>query len=224
MTIVIFIHAAAIGKYKQRLREYMAKFKESGLYDEVKAIYINYVGPIGDVSIFDGDDKVIYQQVSENLADYELPTHSALYNFCKIHPNYKVLYLHTKGIHQEPNQCIEDWVEYMSYFCINKWRVCVDKLNTYRTVGVDLRDYPTLHYSGNFWWATSEHIASLVEPYDFSNLQKYPNAFNSFRHNHEFWLAYDKQREKYCCLWESNISSFERHLHLYPRSAYSKEL
>lgn len=224
MPIVIFIHAAAIGKYKDRLYQYIKQIVDSGLYDEVTAIYINYVGPIGDNSIFDGYNKIIYQQVSSNLADYELPTHSALYNFCKTHPNYKILYLHTKAVHTEYNQCIEDWINYMTYFCINKWKVCIDKLNTYRAVGVDLRDYPSLHYSGNFWWATSDHIASLPEPHDFANLQKYPNPFNSIRHNQEFWLAYNKQRDKYCCLWDSNIHSQQRHLHLYPASAYSKEL
>ena len=225
MPNIIYIHVAILERYKERLKMYLNLIKESNLYKNVDKIYICYVGnenfTLDYNNKVDSENKIIITKVSSNLEDYELPTQANLYNFCKEHPDYKVLYLHTKGIHGEINQSIEDWVTYMTHFCINKWKDCINNLDSYSTVGVDLREYPTLHYSGNFWWATSNHIVSLPEPYDFSNIQKYPNPLNSPRHNQEFWICYDKESGKHTCLWESNINCYERHLHLYPKSNYS---
>jgi len=223
MTLIIFIHAAIIGRYKERLEQYLNLINESGLYNEVTNIYITYVGndhSMFDVTLFDRDNKIILHQISTQLEDYELPTHSYIYDYCKKHPNYNILYIHTKGITGTINDCIEDWVSYMIYFLIGKWNICIETLKNFSTVGVDLRDYPTLHYSGNFWWATSNHIVSLPEPRDFANIQKYPNPLHSPRHNQEFWICYDKQLSIHGCLWESNINCYERHLHRYPNSNY----
>lgn len=216
----IYIHVAPIGRYIERLEQYFHLIVNSGLYDKVDNIHINYVGnTMFNFEKFD-NKKIIVERVSENIKDYELPTQINLYKYCKKHPDTKILYLHTKGIHEDVNQSIEDWVSYMIHFCINNWKECIDKLDTFETVGVDLREFPTLHYSGNFWWANSNHIVSLPEPYDFSNIQKYPNPLDSPRHNQEFWICYDKQLHKHCCLWESNINCFERHMHLYPKINY----
>jgi hypothetical protein len=224
MESVIFIHTAIIGKYKERLNQYFNLIKSSNLYDNVETIFICCVGSepfLFDFKDFDSDNKVQLVKVSDNLRDFELPTHQYIYKFCLNNPNYNILYLHTKGITGEINNCIEDWVAYMIYFCINKWAECFDKLKNYVSVGVDLREFPTLHYSGNFWWATSNHIVSLPEPYDFSNIQKYPNPINSERHNQEFWICYDKDINKHYCLWESGIDCYQRHLHRYLSTNYN---
>ncbi len=223
MKSAIFIHVALIGRYIERLTQYLNLINTSDLYNNVEYIYICCVGNNVfkfDYTKYDKDNKVNIIYVSTILEDFELPTQQYMYNFCKDHPNYNILYLHTKGVHIEINLCIEDWVSYMIHFCINKWKTCVSELETNVSVGVDLRDIPTLHYSGNFWWATSNHIVSLPEPYDFSNIQKYPNPINSPRHNQEFWICYDKQIRNHACLWESNIDCFQRHLHRYNEDKY----
>jgi hypothetical protein len=223
MSYIIFIHLAVIGRYKERLAQYLNLINKSDLYDNIKNIYISYVGNEKfnfNLIDYDINNKIKAIHISSNLQDYELPTQQYIYNFCKEHPDYKILYLHTKGITGEINQCIEDWVAYMIHHCINKWNDCIDKLKEYVTVGVDLRDYPALHYSGNFWWATSKHISSLPEPFDFANIGKYPNPLNSPRHNQEFWICYDKDPAKHIALWESNINCFERHLHRYSPTNY----
>ena len=222
MSTVIFIHAAIIGRYAERILQYLEQIKQSKLYEHVNNIYIDYVGDkitIDDIIQSDPEHKISIKNVSSCLQDYELPTHMDMYQFAKEHPDTNILYLHTKGIHQH-NQCIEDWVEYMTYFNIIKWKQCIDALTKYHTVGVDLRLEPELHYSGNFWWSTSNHIASLPEPKDFSNLTAYPNALQSSRHNQEFWICYDKNIQLHGCLWESNINCYERHLHRYASSNY----
>lgn len=216
---VIFIHVAIIGRYKERLNQYINLIKSSNLYNNIENIFICYVGNENIDEKY--DDKVKLIKVSNSLHDYELPTQQYMYNFCLTHPDYNILYLHTKGITGEINNCIEDWVSYMIHFCIGGWSVCVDKLKNYVSVGVDLRDFPTLHYSGNFWWAKSNHIVSLPSPNDFSNIQKYPNPLNSPRHNQEFWICCDKNKNKHFCLWESNIDCYERHIHRYLPINYS---
>jgi hypothetical protein len=224
MKSVIFIHTAIIGRYKERLNQYFNLIKSSNLYDNIETIFICCVGCqpfLFDYKDFDTNNKVQLVKVSDNLQDFELPTQQYMYNFCLTHPNYNVLYLHTKGITGEINNCIEDWVAYMIYFCINKWTNCVEHLSNYKTAGVDLVEYPTLCYCGNFWWAKSNHIATLPEPNDFCNITKYPNLLGSVRHNQEFWICYNLQKKDCICFWESNINVFKRHLVRFPSSTYT---
>jgi hypothetical protein len=221
MNIAIFIHIAVIGRYRERLLQYFNKLKDSSLLEHSNYIFLNYVGNdetfefLSEFNIF---RNINIQKMSDNLLDYELPTLNNLYYFAKNNPNFKILYIHTKGVHNKLNLCVEDWVEYMTYFLINKWKTCINTLDNYDTVGVDLRDYPVLHYSGNFWWSTSDHIKTLPEPIDFNNIEKYPNPINSQRHNQEFWICYN--HKKHQILWDCNINCYERHLHRYTKDKY----
>jgi hypothetical protein len=107
----------------------------------------------------------------------------------------------------------------MLYFNVTQWKICIEKLQTNSTCGVDLREMPTLHYSGNFWWAKSQYIATLPEPVLFNNLEKYPNPLQSLRHNQEFWICYDKNKN-HVSLWDCGIDCYSRHLFRYPSSLY----
>jgi hypothetical protein len=131
-----------------------------------------------------------------------------------------VLYIHTKNVGKEINPCIEDQIEYMLYFLVNKWDECLESLVDQDACGVDLRTEPILHYSGNFWWATSNHIRSLPSPVEFNNLSKYPNPLNSIRHNQEFWICHYTNK-KYHSLWDCGIGVYERHMKRYPKELYT---
>ena len=224
----IFIHAAVLDKCKERLLQYLDVIYNSGLIDSSEYIFICFVGELPNSVDLDDIQKYNYRQnihilnVSNNLQSYELPTLDYMYTFCRNSPDYNILYLHTKNVGKERNQCIEDQIEYMLHFNVTRWEECVNKLTEYQTCGVDLRDYPTLHYSGNFWWAKSTHINSLPSPTDFNDLEKYPNPLNSLRHNQEFWICYDKQVNLHNSFWDCGINCYERHLHLYPKEKYSK--
>jgi hypothetical protein len=223
----IFIHAAALGRIAERLAYFFRLIHSSELYNNVDKIYLCYVGntgafPFHIIGCADPDNKVVLKQVSTDLGAFELPTQCELYKFCCENPNYNVLYLHTKGIFREENQCIEDWVNYMTHFCVNKWQLCAETLQTSRSCGVDLREWPVWHYSGNFWWGRADHIASLPAPLEFADLNKYPNPLGSARHNQEFWICYGSNGgEGHKGLWESGIHCFERHLHMYPLASYN---
>lgn len=227
MNNAIFIHAAILNNCKERIIQYLDKILKNDLINNVIIIYICFVGdktiPINELDILEYNENNIIKliKVSDNLLDYELPTLNFLYNFCINNPKYNVLYLHTKNVGKEINYCIEDQIEYMLYFLVSNWSNCVEKLINYDACGVDLRQEPTLHFSGNFWWSRAENICSLPSPLDFNNIKKYPNPLNSLRHNQEFWICYNKKNKNYISLWDCKISVYKRHLHRYPKELYA---
>jgi hypothetical protein len=221
----IFIHAAILERCNDRIIEYLDSIYKSELLENVEHLFICFVGN-GDIPItktellkYNGYEKIKLLKVSNNLLDYELPTLQNMYEFCKNNKDSNVLYLHTKNVGKEINLCIEDQIEYMLHFNIIKWQDCINKLLEHDTCGVDLRNEPTLHYSGNFWWAKSSYLASLPSPNEFNNLAEYPNPLNSIRHNQEFWICYDKKK-RHCALWDCKINCYERHLHRYSKELY----
>ena len=226
MNNAIFIHAAILDKCKERIIQYLDIIKDSKLINNVTVIYICFIGseqiPISsnDISEYNNNLNIEIIKLSNNLSDFEVPTLNFLYEFCLLNPTHNVLYLHTKNVGKQINLCIEDQIEYMLHFLVNKWHTCVENLNNYDACGVDLRDQPTLHYSGNFWWSRSSNIVSLPSPIEFNNIIKYPNPLNSQRHNQEFWICHNNKNKKYISLWDCKINVYERHLHRYPKVLY----
>ena len=54
----------------------------------------------------------------------------------------------------------------MEYFNLERWEECVATLKEYETCGVELQSEDS-HYSGNFWWATSDYIKRLPDGYQY---------------------------------------------------------
>ena len=86
-----------------------------------------------------------------------------------------ILYLHTKGITYIKDtpiyNNIQDWINYMVYFLVGKHQKCLELLDTNDTVGLNFHSDPHPHWSGNYWWATTDHIkrldiSKLVEKHD----------------------------------------------------------
>ena len=216
--IAVFIHAAYLPRLQSRIDLYLTKLEESGLLARVSCIYISTVGSPFDIQISAHmQNKVKVVHVSPHLKDFELPTLKLLYSYYKMYPEHQVLYLHTKGVGKDINPCIEDWVHYMLYFLIERHEDAFRLLDSHGTTGVDLLQKPTLHYSGNFWWANAAHICTLPDPIAF---QSYPNPLNSPRHNQEFWICFGGSHA-HAVQWQSNIDCYKRHLHLYPRQMYT---
>jgi hypothetical protein len=223
MNNTVFIHAAPLKRCEERIQFYLDSIEKSELYRFVNTIYICFVGEISQVNKkypSEMNDKIKYVKVSDNIKDFELPTLKFLYDYSCVNIDSNILYIHTKGIGYELNPCIEDWVNYMTYFLVDKWKTCTDVLQTTLTCGVDLRDYPTLHYSGNFWWAKASYLKTLPDPIDFANLEKYPNPLNSQRHNQEFWICYNNDKYIHESLWDCGINCYQRHLHRYLPESY----
>lgn len=123
-----------------------------------------------------------------------------------------ILYIHTKGVSNKyindykSKKCISDWVEYMTYFNIYKWKICLEKIKEYDAVGVNLHNMNApLHYSGNFWWSKSSHVRNTGLIKD--------NGYNSA----EFYIT-SNPNQKYACLWNSNY--LNHYINEYPSYLY----
>lgn len=206
----IFIHVAAINNYKDILYNFINKINNSTLIDKVSNIFICISGE-AYIKFNLPNNYIIKYNGTIDL--FEFPTLELLKEYCINNPNDNVLYIHTKGVSTPDNQCINDWREYMSYFMIDKFEDCIKYINSYDTCGVDLREEPAPHYSGNFWWSKASHINTLP------NFKDMPTILTE-RHKAEFWVCSKSNNHK--SLWESNIPSHERHLHLYNKEIYSQ--
>jgi len=135
-------------------------------------------------------------QYSEDTSLFELKTLEVILNFSLRNPLSKILYLHTKGVSYNEFSNVEDWKNYMLYFLVNKQKECVSLLNNFDTVGVNYQRKPHIHWSGNYWWATANHITSL-------NTDKLINKADA-----EWWIFSDNDNVKYHSLFNTNIDHY----------------
>lgn len=130
---------------------------------------------------------------------------------------YPILYFHSKGALTE-NLAVHGWRNMMTAFCVEDWRRCVDVLTgaygphtrIMDTCGVDFKPFGGPHYSGNFWWARSDFIASLPDPQERSGWTGEPRMWS------EYWLCHKGGR--HFPLWDSGIDDLYRTF--VPRSRY----
>jgi hypothetical protein len=195
--VYIYFHICCINNWKQIFSKLIFKIKNSGLYNIIKEIRCVILGEY-DNSINDPKINIILQSTDINLAE-KITINNLFNDSVNNDEEFYVLYIHTKGIKHfngkfEKN--VDDWVEYMSYFNIYNFNLCLNELKNYSAVGVNLQisnDYP-LHYSGNFWWSKSSHIRKLKLIED--------NFYNSS----EFWVT--SINENYKTLWNSNTHHY----------------
>jgi hypothetical protein len=155
---------------------------------------------------------------SENEGLFEGATLRLLWEEIKAYhemggPRCPVLYHHAKGS-ASMNICTLEWRRMMEYFCVERWRECVEIINAgYDACGVNWRPFAEMpHFSGNFWWASSDYIAGLPDPLS----PDYYKADGDCRMRYEFWMALGNPRT--FSLHESNRSHYTDR---YPRSCYA---
>ena len=207
--IYIYIHICCINNWKSVLDKLLSMIKESGLYDKTEEIRCGVLSQNIETDIEyikRCNDKIKIIGYSSNLALYEMPTinnifensfssESTLNN--NKEPIY-VLYLHTKGVKNPGHVYINDWVNYLCYFNINKHEDCINKLNEgYDAVGVNLQYLPKTHFSGNFWWSKFEYI---------NTLQKCESVKYNYL-NTEMWIC-QRIDGKYFSLFNSNKNHY----------------
>jgi hypothetical protein len=121
-----------------------------------------HIGIVGEAEMFSLPEKARVQY-NKRLTKDEGETVESMYRFCKENPDYKVLFFHAKGASRQFVPQLHAWRMFLEYYVIDKWRECIDKLKEYDSVGVKLRMKPYPHYSGNFWWANADYVATLDE-------------------------------------------------------------
>lgn len=170
----------------------------SGLLECCDFVHVGINGTVSPTQM--PKAKVIFNPI-EYWGQGERCTLDAIKDFCMDERNsdYKVLYIHQKGLKDVTNLNVRDWRLMMEYFLIHKWKECIYRLKDYDCVGVNwlsdcfLGRYP--HYSGNFWWANASYIKTLNHSYLENNNTIAPilNALHK-----EFWIGSNEKVNAYC--------------------------
>ena len=179
------------------------------LPDIFETIFINNIGPELKIDNFNFNFNLTNYS-NDNLL-FEIPTINKIKEFSEKNKNCYILYIHTKGVSFDDNYQEEnDWIDMMLYFLYQER--CLELLDTYQTLGcnytTDGKDYhpdgttttAPPHYSGNFWWAQSNYLASLplISETNFKKndaeywLHKLPHTFFELHHS-----GIDHYRERY---------------------------
>jgi hypothetical protein len=206
MKLAIFYHIGQIGLGAFIYQSQIHRLYASGLIKE--ADYIHF-GVNGDQELFNVPEKVIVKR-NTNWKE-ETETLISLKNFAQENPDYKILYFHTKGASKGTVES-QSWRLMMEYFVIDKWKECVEYLNTYDCVGqtwlvlgdtiwengiITPNTDNVGHYPGNFWWANASYINRLNDKYLESN----------YRLDREFWIGSGKNyKAKSLETWNKDFS------------------
>ena len=107
--IAVFYHLGQFGQWERLFQEQMNSLVISGLYHTSSFVHIGVNGREPLPMILD-KFKVVYNDNKVLEAD----TLNQLWEFCKTHPDYRVMYFHTKGSTQENTN---------NRFNVDKWRL-----------------------------------------------------------------------------------------------------
>lgn len=180
------------------------KLLKSGiLYDEkLKGIKISYLGEENNITLLKAiwnHPLVEIHHFGNNIYEYEYPAINLIKDICS-NEDCNIFYFHCKGLIQQQN----DWIEFLEYFNIDKYKYCLDKLIDYDTVGCNYYNEPgelfyiqynhhftnfQKHYSGNFWWSKSSHINTLARLVNDKN-EKYSPKYWICKNEPKIWSYY----------------------------------
>ena len=160
MDIKIFVHATDITGEIGITLEQIELLRQVGLLDVAKEVHIcthynedSYGELKSRLSYY---DNIFYKNFDDDYRGwYEYTTCLELQKECnKTYDGFYALYLHNKGAYTRTIGNY-NWRKYMQYFCVEKWKECVDKLEEgYDLVGAAYGGY----FAGNFFWANSSYI------------------------------------------------------------------
>lgn len=155
-----------MGTYQQIVREQMETARQSGLLKRTRKLvcFICMYKPeiMELIQPYMGDTDIEIIKTAENL--YE---RYALENFRAHVPmgdDFYLYYFHSKGVSRDPRRMpvMHERRKNLDFYVLQKYAVCIHWLeHGYDAVGASLSLYPTLHFSGNFWWTTSRHLDRL---------------------------------------------------------------
>lgn len=126
-------------------------------------------------------------------------TLAALENWLPSHPDYYVLYFHSKGATRETEseygKFIIQWRRCLMRHCVSEWRHCVALLDQgFDAVGAHwMPGAGPLHnqniFAGNFWWAKASFLATLPSIYKRDRIKESGIKALESRYESEVWIG-----------------------------------
>jgi len=195
--IKIFVHATDITGDIDITLEQIELLKNTGLLEKSELILCTHY----DSKNYDDLVQNLgysYKHFDESYKDwYEYTTCLELQKECnESTEEFYALYIHNKGSYTQTVGNY-NWRKYMEYFCIEKWKECVEKLDEgYELVGAayldNAQEDENAHYfAGNFFWARSSYIKRchhLKSPPEVGFKPQMPNQPH-LRYDLEPWHA-----------------------------------
>lgn len=200
MQLAVFYHVYQHGDWRALVTEQVELLRDYGLW-EVADVHIGVAGT-EELNGCDGAT-VFYNEDSTSEGD----TLRALASYAQKNDAANILYMHTKGLTHPGHAPVRDWRLLMEHFCVERWEECVELLDRFDAIGVNLNQEPEPHFSGNFWWARAQHIRGLNDQY-LDN-----------RRTQEFWIGSSGKH-----LHELYHSNVNHYYFTYPRALYDSEL
>lgn len=176
------------------MSEQMRALRLSGLEEAADEIHI---GLNGDTSDLKRAKMVAPEKASFYMhgarATTEIPTLNALKKWTMFHPDWNVMYHHTKGASKPLHGGYSEWRSRMERAVVWNWPACVADLSC----GIDScgahwltpEQFPqigsTPFWGGNFWWATAEFLRTLPP---------LPSAVWPNRFHAEMWIGSGPRR------------------------------
>lgn len=192
MRILGFWHIATIGQWRMILESQLAKIMASGLYEASHNIFVNIAGTSEAAPLPDAFDNRKFAVSCSRLEQWEYPTLRVLQERAR-QEEACCWYIHLKGVSHSiegEQSCVRGWREYMEYFVIENWRLCMEQLVDHDAVGVQWKTGPRPHFSGNFWWANASYVRRLASIEDVERVAQ------GGRHEAEFWIGSGRPRVK----------------------------
>lgn len=216
LKVACFIHSTTLPVWGDEILQYMLDYLiQRPIIHCLDFIYVNNTGtPLNIPKIESIHPKIRVVNYSTDPTTFEIPTIREMYSFAKLHPNYKLLYLHTKGI-SRPKECItkhpiRSWVDFMLYCTVDKYNICLQLLNVYNTIGQNemsvLSPGNPPHYSGNFWWTNASYMTTRL---DVSRLKD--------KFDPEFFIIGTRQ---YCTDYYSIIDLYSMYESVHKKETY----
>lgn len=222
MNLRIFYHAVNLPGYEPIIEERISKLLSSNLLDNAELYLSMEKGATYIPKFYHSNVNIVYY--NGTAEECEHPTVIFMKDMCsKSEEPFYALYLHQKGITAQNtflHTCMTQWRHLMDYWCIEKWKSCIDKLNEgYNIVGCNFSKQPVNHFSGNQYWATSEFISTwptLQYPSSVGFKPQIESSMESYRYDVEFLYGRCSNLKPYS-MYNSNIDHYKQD---YPESLY----
>ena len=189
--VKIYYHVAQVGGWESILNEQINLIHSTGLYNLCEDINVGFLGDLSCIEPYI-TGKIKLAVHDSNLKRFEAITINMMLEHASNNVNqYDVLYIHTKGAGGVIRNDINGqyyWRQMMNYWMIEQHLTCIDYLRLdYATCGINSipKRNPT-HYSGNFWWSSSDYIRNLS-----------PLNGTEGRGKSESWLLDNSEAKKY---------------------------
>jgi len=191
MNTNIFWHICELNNFRDIVIDQYESLYESGLLDNIERVYVCYTGANKENINFllNKHNKIQLINYTNKYKEYERPCLHKLLEWSQTNES-NILYIHTKGVSHPHNHNVWLWRKMLEHYLIRNYKQCINYLNNYDIVGINLTDIGTadklvnenhkMHFSGNFWWSKTSYIRTLP---------KIREDYTDLSIEHRYWLC-----------------------------------